>query len=287
MQPWMQPIKMYSKGGPAHVHHILLQYGEPPPKTAHCVVDLVVFDAQGVADPRHRTDGAAKICIFPSAQVGVHGLRRLLTKIQLLYLHSDCPQTMRFQLLAGDKPLGSIVVPAHYAGPIERNSHGARTIYEPAFVHLDKLPVMHYVGLEDRIMNETRTWVGTPTVAPAAAGAYRTFSRTDPLLVFMQRHAHLFEELSVDERQIRLAGDSDSIYFVKESLVSRAQRFFRTQVLPLIDYLPDDCQHLTLVAVPGAEAAPIAIQVQVDYVTVYPNGAWVWPCKEINVTPFI
>jgi len=283
-----------------HVHHTLLQYGEPAPKTAHSVVDLVILGPAG-ADPRHAAaaGAAAKVCVFPSAQVGTHGVRRLITKIQLLYVHSDCAQTLRFRLSAlgggggsSDVPslphnLGVIVVPPHHAGAVAAGAHGARIIYEPAFVHLDKLPVMHYVGLEERIMSETRTWVGTPTAA--AATAYRTFSRTDPLLVFLQRHGHLFDELSLDDRQLRSVGD-ECVYLVKEALVERAQRFFRTQVLPLINYLPDDCQHLTLALEGGGDdsvAATVALQFQVDYVSVFPSGAWAWPCKELNVTPFI
>ena len=141
---------------------------------------------------------------------------------------------------------------------------------------------MHYVGLEERIMSETRTWVGTTH----ANSTVRVFERTDPLLVFMLQHRHLFSELSADDMQIR--STEAGTYFVKETLVQRVQQFFRSQVLPLIQYLPDDCAHLVLRAVnPPENMGLVMIQVQVDYVSVFPNGSWAWPCKEINVTSFI
>jgi hypothetical protein len=255
---WLR--EMYTKGLAA-AHHCTLMWGDPPPKRLNTITDAILLN-DGICDPRHKLDdgdAGFKICLFPPS---IRDERRLVTKIQLLYAHSDCKQTLRFTLHAGDKKLGRIVVPAGYAGPIAPET-GARIVYEPRFVHLNKLPIMHYVGMEDRIMSQTRTWIGTAGVA----SEYRAFDATDPLLVFMLQHRHLFDELSADD--MRISQQLNGMYMVRETLVQRVQKFFGDQVLPLIEYLPLNCEHLTLLKEDVQETGSCMLQLQLDYVSVF------------------
>lgn len=278
---------MYSKG-PAVVHHCTLSWGEPPTKRLATVVDLILFSERGQADPRHSFPSLAggkdgdcfKICLLPPL---ARGERRLITEIRLTYAHNDCGSTVRYGLYVpaasaagtAETKLGHMAVPAGFAGTIASDT-GSRLVYQAPFANLDKLPVMHYLGMEERLLSETRTWVGTA----GATSAYRAFEPTDPLLVFMLKNRHMFDELSVDD--IRLQGP---MYVVRETLVERVQRFFRTQVMPLIEYLPEDCEHLVLrkEGGPAPLGAQVALQLELDYVSVFSNTLGL----SVKVTPFV
>lgn len=268
---------MYAKG-PALVHHCLLNYGAPPNKKFHTIVDAIVMDARsGTPDPQHPN---ASICRFPALKPGE---KRLITKIQLLYVHSDRGKAMRFHLRAGSSSslLGTFDVPANIATALQPDQNG-RLIYEPKLVHLVRLPVMHYLGFEDQIMSEARTWAGTH----GAICAHRTLSKTDPLLIFLRTCRTEFDELSAEDTRI-IAQPDDCAYLVSEALVSRGQRLFR-QVMELIDYLPENCLHLDLVSDPAndeAEKGTLMVMLQLDYISVYPGGAWT--CNEIKLPNFI
>jgi hypothetical protein len=266
---------MYAKG-PALVHHCLLNYGAPANKKFHSIVDAIVILKDGASDPQHPNHG---ICKFPALMPGE---KRLITKIQLLYAHNDQSNPVRFHVWASSNKLGTLDIPANVSSPLMPDQNG-RLVYEPKLVHLVRLPVMHYLGFEEQIMSEARTWAGTH----GAICAHRTLAKTDPLLIFLRTCRIEFDELSAEDTRI-IAQADDSAYLVSEALVSRAQRLFQ-QVMEMIHYLPEDCAHLSLVRdgeqQQQQQQGTIMLMLQLDYVSVYPGGAWT--CNEIKLPNFI
>jgi hypothetical protein len=249
-------------------HHVLVEYA-PPLKQVRTVTDDCLFFAAAAADGRQ--------CVCPFR---LHpGERAVVLKIELLYSRNDWPDDpLELEVEAFFAPDAddrhrhpdhnggrcALTLPAGWRGVLPKDR---RLVYEPNMVNLG-FSVVHYIGLEDSILNARSSCV-TPQ---GVFEEHVLFRDGDPLLVFLLQNRQHFPELRSDDVRLCKAdgfAGGRAIYAVRRHVVERVQSLFRNAIFPLIHYVQGDSLVVNA-RVPTAVGVAMCL-LQTTYVVVSPQ----------------
>ncbi len=217
-------------------HHHLVEY-KPPHREHVSVTDLVCIGRD--IDPRHQLpNGRGRICPIKLKQ----GQRAIVLRISLLYTHSDATSSTTIKIAPFFSEEGGVEGHPDHAGgaclfTIPAGRRGAipkadQLIYEPNLVNTP-IPVLQYAGLEHLIA--CTEVVSTSLIDIPRPADYQVFPYSDPFVVFLVKHSHLFDKFEASDVMMIDLG-TKPIYKVRTQLVERVKQFFRNSIFPLLHY---------------------------------------------------
>lgn len=300
------------RGGANGGNHHLIQYNHPEKET-RTVTDLVTFhlrDGKLVPDARHLVpsdDG--QTYLFQCCPLGLQERQKaLIIDFKLLYTLSDFDVPLQFavetmfpvdqdvvekvhhEVVVEEDELhpdftGCAVIhipPSIMSGPVPPDS---RTIYRPRYHELNGgFNVPQYAGTEGHILHAKSTHImvdetsaSTHSVDPEKE--YLAFLYTDPFVVFVLEHHHLFREERDDDIKMMEGASKQggAVYLIRRPFVERIQRFFKNAVYPFFNYTDNDAIRFAWKVGPKRMgqtkvADPVvAFMVQLDYMVISPH----------------
>ncbi len=269
------------------VDHYLIHYEEPS-KEVRTVTDCIVF-VNGIADTGHAASNAAHFKLCTITPLGDDD-EIIILDVKVMYTHSDYTTSYTLETLPMWKAskgehhpdlkggVFSIPIPGDaFRGPIPPDS---RLLYQPRFKQTrgDGVPILQYVGFEDRITGGHSTVVTSST---GNHGTHQPFNQTDPLLVFLLQNKHRFNTTRPSDIHKH---EPTGTYLVHNSLVTNIKSFFVEQIFPLIHYTK--IPHLTLQWKDGigpTDPGIIMCMVTLDYMVIRRGRAVVPEFKAVGI----
>ena len=233
------------KPTPTHTH--IIKYTAPQKQTK-TVEDVICFhllksDDQTLhIDGRHPNGGRVlDLHLAP-------GDRAIILSVDLTYYTNDtqCPIEMVLDLKFASVPppaeggfggkhpdstglVRFILNPSH-PGRVAKED---QRLYEPNFLNLG-VNLLPFAGLEHAIMNPRSWQVNQQSNASQEEPLFEMFTRTDPLIVFIDEHRQHFSAW-LKQSDITMTKDQMH-YMVQRDALKRIRQFFKDAVFPLFHY---------------------------------------------------
>jgi len=224
--------------------HIIVHQYKAPEKESRKIEDIVVMNLVShngktvlECDSFHKGGR-----IFKSLSLQ-EGEKAVITSIRLLWSANGSNREVNFEIQdlfttregnSKDHPEVSgvvkLLIPPRHHGPVPKS---AQLIYQANFLNVQGVTLVHYLGMEDSILN-ARSSVVDADLESFAAGTrpdFQVFYITDPLLVFILDHKKLWKgEKTIRPQDIMQCKNNPKYYKVSKRVVEQAQHDFRYSV---------------------------------------------------------